>query len=230
MKLSSRDEGLEFRIAGLPPVWIHVSLPVVAIMITFPLWHDFHPQKLVAAAIIVVGIIASVLAHELGHALMARRLGLKPVRITLYSGGGEAIWGGDNWTRSQDRLITIAGPCVNVVLGAACLAAYALFLPDASSVFQPSRERPWITPPPMADPPLFRALNWLGWINIILAVVNLLPAFPLGRLLSSVIEERWGCQRAMLGSGSSARYWRSLQSSCLSAVFWRGWLSGHLRI
>ncbi|THK33655.1 hypothetical protein EHS39_34985 [Ensifer sp. MPMI2T] len=178
MKLSSRDEGLEFRVAGLPPVWIHVSLPVVAIMITLPLWHGFHPQKLIAAVLIVIGIIASVFAHELGHALMAKRLGLKPVLIKLHSGGGEAICEGESWTRTQDRLITVAGPCVNVILGAACLAAYALFLPDASGAFERSIEQPWTTPPPMADPPLFRALNWLGWINVILAAVNLLPAFP----------------------------------------------------
>ncbi|CCE94739.1 putative transmembrane protein [Sinorhizobium fredii HH103] len=203
MKITSRDEGLEISVASLPRVWVHVSLPVVAIMITLPLWHGFHPQKLIAAAIIVVGVIASIFAHELRHALMARRLGLKPVLIKLHSGGGEAIWEGESWTRTQDRLITIAGPFVNLILGGACLASYALFLPDASSPFQPSVERSWITPPPMADPPLFRALNWLGWINIILAVVNLLPAFPLdgGRLLSSVIEGRWGPQRAMFWVG-----------------------------
>ncbi len=187
MKITSRDEGLEISVASLPRVWVHVSLPVVAIMITLPLWHGFHPQKLIAAAIIVVGVIASIFAHELGHALMARRLGLKPVLIKLHSGGGEAIWEGESWTRTQDRLITIAGPFVNLILGGACLASYALFLPDASSPFQPSVERSWITPPPMADPPLFRALNWLGWINIIRTIVVQRDRGALGTSTSYVL-------------------------------------------
>ncbi|WP_080605675.1 M50 family metallopeptidase [Sinorhizobium fredii] len=119
----------------------------------------FQSRPVLCRSSFVVGIIVSVFAHESGHALMARRLGLKPVLIKLHSGGGEAIWEGDNWTRTQDRLITIAGPCINIILGTACLAVYALFLRDASSAFQPSLGRPWLTPPPMADPPLFRALN-----------------------------------------------------------------------
>lgn len=55
----------------------------------------------------------------------------------------------------------------------------------------------------MAAPPIFRALEWLGWLNLIWAAVNLLPAFPLdgGHLFYGAIEKRGGRQRALFWTG-----------------------------
>ncbi len=194
----------------MPPVWIHAGLPAVAIAITYPLWHGFHPANLVAAGIVIIGIMLSILAHELSHALTARRFGLTPVLIRLHAGGGEAIWEGDSWTRSQDRLITIAGPFVNLVLGLVCFAAYAFFLHDPALAV--TRDMPWSRPPPMGEPAIARALYWLGWLNLIWAGVNLLPAFPLdgGRLFYSAVETRWGPRKAL--------FWTALLGTILAVV------------
>ncbi|MDR9804682.1 M50 family metallopeptidase [Rhizobium hidalgonense] len=188
----------------MPPIWIHVGLPVVAILVTFPLWNGFHPKGIMAAAIVIAGIIVSLLAHELGHAFMARRCGLAPVLIRLHAGGGEAISEGEGRTPRQDRLITLAGPAVNLAIGLACIAAFAILAADPPPPLQSDPASLWSRPPPTVMSPLFRALEWLGWLNLIWAAVNLLPAFPLdgGHLLYSVIEERSGSQRALFWTGT----------------------------
>ncbi|WP_164736480.1 metalloprotease [Rhizobium vallis] len=201
MKISSYDEGLEFRLASLPPIWIHGGLPIVAIFLTFPLWHGFHGPGIKTAAIVVVGIIFSLLAHELGHALIAHRCGAKPVLIRLHAGGGEAICEVNDRTPWEDRLITLAGPAMNLVIGIACFLILATVLPDQTSPLP--NDSLWTKPPPTFGPPLPRAVEWLGWLNLLWAAVNLLPAFPLdgGHLLYSVIEERSGPQPALFWTG-----------------------------
>lgn len=86
-----RDDGLAFAPPGLPPVWMHPGTPVVAILLTAPLWARFQSQGLAAAALVVPLLILSVLAHELGHALAARRFGVTPVLIRLHPDGGETV-------------------------------------------------------------------------------------------------------------------------------------------
>lgn len=201
MKIASYDEGLEFKLAGLPPIWIHGGLPIVAIFLTFPLWYGFHAAGIKTAAIVVVGTILSLLAHELGHALMARRCGAKPVLIRLHAGGGEAICEGEDRSLRENRLITLAGPAVNLMIGIICLLIVAAFLPDQTPPLPAGSL--WTRPPPTAAPPLPHALEWLAWLNLSWAAINLLPAFPLdgGHLFYSVIEARSGPQRALFWTG-----------------------------
>jgi len=200
VKIASYDEGLELRVGGLPPIWIHVGLPLITLFITFPLWHRFEPPRLIAATIVIVGMMLSILAHELGHALTARRFGLKPALIRLHAGGGEAIMQGEPWTRTQDALITLAGPLANIAIGLLCLLAYALMpVPEAIA----SADFPWTRPPPVAPTAARLALSWLGWINLAWGVVNLLPAYPLdgGHLLHSAIAARRGPDYALYWTG-----------------------------
>lgn len=204
MKVASYDDGLEFRFGNLPPIWIHFGLPLLAIFITAPLWGGFHPKWMAVAAIVIFGIILSLLAHELAHALAARGYGLTPVIIRLHAGGGEALWEGESWTRHQERLITLAGPATNLVIGIVCLLAFMLLFPAPAQPFAPDSGGEWIRPPlPSAIPATLYALKWLGWLNLIWAGVNLLPAFPLdgGHLFYDIIEQRYGQRRALFWTG-----------------------------
>ena len=193
--LRIRDEGLEFSLFGWPPVLVHWSMPAVTLLLTAGLWLPFRARPLAVATVVIPGIMLSILAHELGHALVARRLGLSVTAIRLHAGGGEALIAGWAWSRRVDTLITAAGPAVNVVLGVLCLAAYWMLWDVLHLNMDMSRPtglrsllRPfWAT-----------ALWWLGVFNLVLAGVNLLPAFPLdgGRLARNVLEPRIGVIKA----------------------------------
>lgn len=203
MKLAYRNDGIELRIGGLPPIWMHMGIVIIACLVTFPLWIELHAGGLATAGIVIPGIILSVLAHELGHAGTARYLGCKPTLIRLHAGGGEAILESGDITRAEARLITIAGPAANLLIALALLSAYYVAMPDTAVPFVPTPESPWTVPPPMAVPPFCRALQWLGVLNLIWCVVNLLPAFPLdgGHLFHDVIESRYGPHRALFWTG-----------------------------
>ncbi|MBR0663137.1 hypothetical protein GXW71_02095 [Roseomonas hellenica] len=197
-----KDDGLAFSLPGLPPIWVHASAPLVALLLTLPLWtHGVNGRW--TAALVAPAIMLSVLAHELGHALMARRLGLIPTQIRLHASGGEAVIGGWAWSRAIERRIILAGPLVNLLLGGTCLALAWLLMQVFVAAPNVPSEAIFTRPPPLPPPVVPRALYWIGGINIGLAVVNMLPAYPLdgGRLLHSLIEERWSQRRAQFWIG-----------------------------
>ena len=203
MKLAYHDEGVELTIAGLPPIWLHIGIVIIAFFMTFPLWGRFNATGFIAASFVMVGIILTVLAHELGHAVMARYLGFRATLIRLHAGGGNVILETDGSTRAERRLITIAGPAVNLLLGLTLLLAYHAVMLNSLAPPTPTPEAPWFRPPPTAVPPLFTALLWLGLLNLVWCGVNLLPAFPLdgGNLLYEELEGRYGPQRALFWTG-----------------------------
>ena len=124
----------------------------------------------VAAALL---FFLSVLLHELGHALQARREGLEIERITLWLFGGVAKFRGMFPSAGAEFRIAIAGPLVTLLVGAACLLATALLDLPAS---------------------VDGVVAWLGYINLVLLAFNLLPALPLdgGRVLRSAL---WQARR-----------------------------------
>lgn len=135
-----------------------------------------------AAAYVVTGLVtgvvffASLLAHEMSHALVARRNGLEVDGITLWLFGGVARLSGEARSPGAELRIAGVGPLVSLVLGGAFLLVTALV---AATGY---------------DGLALAALGWLGAINIALAVFNAIPAAPLdgGRLLRSVIWWRTG--------------------------------------
>jgi Zn-dependent protease len=123
----------------------------------------------VAMAIVAaVVFFASLVAHELGHALVARREGMEIEGITLWLFGGVARFKGMFPSAGAEFRIAIAGPLVSLAIGGGfALIAWGLGLPAA------------------VDGVVF----WLGYINLSLLVFNLLPALPLdgGRVLRSAL-------------------------------------------
>ncbi len=132
----------------------------------------------------VLAVFACVVLHELGHAAMALRFGVRTREIVLYPIGGvarlESIPGG--WT---ELLIALAGPAVNVALAGVCAAMLVAF--DVRLTLQSLVQ--WQN--------LGLVQRLLG-INIILIVFNMIPAFPMdgGRVLRAMLAIGLGQQRA----------------------------------
>ena len=164
------------RIAGIR-VGVHWSWLAVLALIVWSLGSAVFPSEnpglskstyyamAFAAAIL---FFASLLLHELGHALQARREGMAIDGITLWLFGGVARFLGMFPSAGAEFRIAIAGPAVSLVIGLAFVgAAWLLALPDTVD----------------------GVLAWLGFTNIILLAFNMLPALPLdgGRVLRSAI-------------------------------------------
>lgn len=118
----------------------------------------------------------SLLAHELSHALVARRSGVKVAGITLWLFGGVSRLEGEPANARSEAFIAGVGPLTSL--------AIALVVFVAASVTQAN--------------PLFSALfSYLAFVNLALALFNLVPAFPLdgGRLLSSILWKTSGSRQ-----------------------------------
>jgi Zn-dependent protease len=160
------------RIAGIR-IGIHWSWLLVFGLMVWSLSETVFPQqdpglseadyRLMAVAATIL-LFASLLLHELGHAIQARREGMEIDGITLWLFGGVASFRGNFPGPGAEFRIAAAGPLVTLVVGAAFTAlAVSADLPET------------------VDGVSF----WLGYINLSLLLFNLLPALPLdgGRIL-----------------------------------------------
>lgn len=170
--------GIEVR---LHPSWIVIFLLVTVqlAIIGAPNGETQLPVvlRVILAAVVAALFFASVLAHELGHALVGRRFGVPVDEILLFVFGGSARLEQEAPGPRAELVIGLAGPVVNLLIGAVCLVPWLLLasaLGDAGT-----------SDLVVAAGTLF---FWVGVSNLFLAVVNLLPAFPLdgGRLLRGV--------------------------------------------
>ena len=172
------------RIAGVE-VGLHWSLAIVFVLIVWSLAGQVLPEMVpgqpqpaywLVSAPAALLFYASLLSHEMGHALVARRLGVKVDGITLWIFGGVARLRGDASTPGIEARIAISGPLVSFAL--AILFGAATFALDAT-----------------AGPPLVEGgCAWLAGSNAMLLLFNLVPAFPLdgGRLLRAWLWRRSG--------------------------------------
>jgi Zn-dependent proteases len=172
------------RIAGIE-VGLHWSLAIVFALIVWTLAGQVFPSIVpdqpqsaywLVSSIAALLFYVSLLSHEMGHALVARRLGVKVDGITLWIFGGVARLRGDAPTPGTEVKIAIAGPIVSLVL--AILFGAATFALDATG-----------------GPPLIEGgCAWLAGSNAMLLIFNLIPAFPLdgGRLLRAWLWQRRG--------------------------------------
>jgi Zn-dependent protease len=141
----------------------------------------------VMAAVGSVLFFTSLVLHELGHAVVAQREGMQIDGITLWLFGGVARFKGAFPSARAELRIAIAGPMVSVVLGAG-FAVGAKLLPL----------------PPAVD----GVVSWLGEINLVLVLFNMLPALPLdgGRVLRAALWARSGdFSRATRKAGALAQ-------------------------
>jgi len=173
------------RIRGIE-IGVHYSWLLVFALLTyslavgvFPSWYPgWEPGTYWAiGALSSLLLFASVLAHELGHSLVAQSRGVPVVSIVLFIFGGVAQLA-DEARRARDEfLIAVAGPAVSVVIGVISIVLWP-FVDDINQ-------------------PLGAVLEYLGWANLILVAFNSIPAYPLdgGRVLRALL---WGAMRNVL--------------------------------
>ena len=164
--------------AGIP-VRAHWSMAFVALWFGVILSRDLG---VFGGVVATVAFFASILAHEFGHAMVARRYGVNTESIDLWALGGVARLDRESPSPRADGLIAVAGPAVSLLIG---VAAFGAGIALQSSV-----------------------LVWVGFVNGVLAVFNMLPGAPLdgGRVLRAVRWSRTGNKyRAMRDAGNAGR-------------------------
>ncbi len=163
------------RIAGIR-IGVNWTWLVVFALITWSLATVVFPDRnpglrsggyWAMAAVAALLFFLSILLHELGHGLRARREGVEIEEITLWLFGGVARFRGEFPSAGAELRIAIAGPAVSLVLGLASVGIAWAGLPDA----------------------IDGVASWLGYINLMLLAFNLLPALPLdgGRILRAIL-------------------------------------------
>jgi len=169
-------------------VFIIFTLLVVGLAgSVMPSWHPDWPVLQVWAVALAAGVLffISLVAHELAHSLVARARGIQVPRITLFVFGGVSEMAEEPADPKSELLITIVGPATSLVLGFLFTMAGAALAGDALTA--ELSEDPVAA---MANVgPVATLLLWLGPINLILGLFNLVPGFPLdgGRVLRAVI-------------------------------------------
>ncbi len=165
---------------ALSPSWV-----LIALLVTWTLSAQVLPLRAPGAgemAYVFYGLLgmllffASLVLHELAHALVARRFGRNVSQITLFIFGGVAELEDEFASAREEFFIASAGPIMSLMLtigfwGSGAVATYL-----------------------KSPAPLSEILYYLAIANLVLAVFNLLPAFPLdgGRILRSILWERSG--------------------------------------
>lgn len=169
------------RIFGIE-IGLHYSWLIIAVLISLSLagyFSQMHPQwsqGVIWAVSIVTAIsfFLAILLHELAHAAVARRRGLPVNTITLFALGGVANIEEEPEDAKTEFWMAIVGPGTSALIGAVCLGA--------------ARIAGW-TPATDPEGPLLSMLVWLGYVNLGLAIFNLIPGFPMdgGRVLRSIV-------------------------------------------
>src|SRR6202167_6067409 len=130
-----------------------------------------------------IGYFASLILHELGHALVARRLGIPIAGIDLWFFGGLSHMRREPRTAGEEFKIAAAGPAVTLLLFGLCLGAVYL-LASSGTVSDVA-----LTQAGVKTTPVLALVGWLGFINAALLVFNIVPAFPLdgGRIARALV-------------------------------------------
>jgi len=183
------------RIAGVP-VGVHWSVLVIFWLIAWELATLVFPggsQQVTAAdwiagAVAAVLFMGSLLAHELSHAVVAKHNGIGVSSITLWLFGGVAQLDREALTAGVEFRVAAAGPAASVAAAAIFGGAhYAMAGLGVTGL-------------------VVAVAGWLGWINLLLAGFNLVPAAPLdgGRILRAILWRRSGDRTAAAVSAARA--------------------------
>jgi Zn-dependent protease len=198
------------RIAGVD-VRLDPSLLVFAALIVWTFTGRFRPSHglTVALTMALVGTICflgSILAHELAHALEARHRGMHVEGVTLFLFGGVTEMHAHGQTARDELAVAAVGPYVSLV----CAALLGLLATFASDLL-----------PAAVATPVATVAGLLGWLNLALALFNLIPGAPLdgGRVLRAVLwlllHDRMLALRVSVRAG---------QALAIALVAGAGWL------
>ena len=160
-------------------VYVHATFLLILAWVAYSYWVQFERLNAVVGGILfILALFACVVLHEYGHALMARRFGVKTRDITLYPIGGVARLERIPEKPIEELWVALAGPAVNVVI-AILLGAYLV----GTGAFQLSG---------LFSMTSGSFLPRLLAVNVMLVAFNLIPAFPMdgGRVLRALLAMR----------------------------------------
>ncbi len=161
-------------------IGLHYSWFLIALLIGTSLFAQFHTKNpewgdgVILAMSIVTGLLffVSLLVHELAHSLFASSHGLPVKEITLFALGGVSQIEKEPASARTEFWMAFAGPLTSAVIGLVCVGAARL----------------------VSNAPLNAMISWLGYINLALAVFNMVPGYPLdgGRILRAILWWKTG--------------------------------------
>jgi Zn-dependent protease/CBS domain-containing protein len=144
---------------------------------------DVEPAMLRYALGLSIAILlfVCVLLHELGHSIVAKKHGTNIQGITLFLFGGVSSLEEIPRNPKVEFKMALAGPSVSLLIGSILIISYELLKTDTS-----------------LDNPFLRLLWLIGYINIVLFIFNLIPAFPMdgGRVLRAVLAGKMPYKKA----------------------------------
>lgn len=176
------------RIFGIE-IGLHYTWLLIALLIAFSLaarFQTLHPDwgnnmAWVTAMVTTVLFFASIVVHELSHAMVAKSRGLPVNSITLFALGGIAKIEKEAADAKTEFWMGIIGPITSAVLGLLFLGLSWLL--GWTALSEPGT-------------PVLAMLVWLGYINLMLAAFNMLPGFPMdgGRVMRAIVWWKTGNQ------------------------------------
>ena len=160
-------------------VRIHITFFLLLLWIGVAHYQQGGMPAAITGVIFILALFACVVAHEFGHALMARRYGIRTPDITLLPIGGLARLERMPEKPQQEIAVALAGPAVNVVIAAVLILVLGAGI-DADAL-------------QALENPAVSFLARLASVNVFLVVFNLIPAFPMdgGRVLRAVLAMRY---------------------------------------
>jgi len=196
----------------------------IAALITWSLATRFFPSMLphlsplnywLLGALGALGFFISILLHEMGHSVVARNYGIPIKGITLFIFGGVAELGHNPQTPKQEFMVAAAGPFVSFLLGLLFFGLAGLVKSTELSI------------------QIYAVFRYLFFINIVLAIFNLLPAFPLdgGRIFRAILWKgfkdyakatRWAAQTGMFFAYAMMTLgaWDIFKGHYISGLWW----------
>ncbi len=198
-----------FRIFGIN-VEVHASLLILLGLLVYvfsvtPSPYGFAQfpllYRIVLSFVAAISLFASILVHELSHSVVARRYGVKVRGIMLFIFGGVAMMEKMPKKPSEEFAVAIAGPAASIGIGTASFLISTVPNPAVSAFF-----------------------TLFAYFNIILAIFNLIPAFPMdgGRILRSFLAERMSYARATKIAAEVGRVLAVFMA--IFGIFYNPWL------
>ncbi len=163
---------------------LHITFVLFLAWIAIASWTSGGPQAAWSSLAFMILLFACVVAHEFGHIFVARHFGITTPTVTLLPIGGVAQLERIPEKPSEEFLVAIAGPLVNVVIAVVLIVVFGASL-DANSLAG-------------VDKSTVSMVDRLAAVNLFLVVFNLIPAFPMdgGRVLRAILASRIGYVRA----------------------------------
>ncbi len=196
------------------PIKLHITflliLPIFAYIFAInPYPYGFQgvepaSTRYALSTLTAILLFASILLHELAHSYLAKRYGVNIESITLFLFGGVSSMEEMPRDPGQEAKMAFAGPLTSLIIGAVCLLIYG----NMTSL-----------DPAFSENPIYLTIWILGVMNIILAIFNLLPAFPMdgGRVLRSFYARRMSYVKATQSAAAVGKFflpflWRFSES------------------